>query len=59
MAGLVADGVERGNHAFREARRAGDGAVEATDMPDLIEPWQPFKDMRAITRFWSTVKTGF
>ncbi len=26
-----------------------DGAVEATDMPDLIEPWQPFKDMRAIT----------
>lgn len=26
-----------------------DGSVEATDMPDLIEPWQPFKDMRAIT----------
>ncbi|WP_455274629.1 D-apionate lactonase [Rhizobium herbae] len=26
-----------------------DGVVEATDMPDLIEPWQPFKDMRAIT----------
>ncbi|WP_438754467.1 D-apionate lactonase [Pararhizobium sp. O133] len=26
-----------------------DGTIEATDMPDLIEPWQPFKDMRAIT----------
>lgn len=26
-----------------------DGRIEATDMPDLIEPWQPFKDMRAIT----------
>lgn len=26
-----------------------DGAVENTKLPDLIEPWQPFKDMRAIT----------
>ncbi|CAN7259200.1 hypothetical protein LJR030_002312 [Rhizobium sp. LjRoot30] len=26
-----------------------DGRTEATRMPDLIEPWQPFKDMRAIT----------
>ncbi len=26
-----------------------DGQIQATDMPDLIEPWQPFKDMRAIT----------
>ena len=26
-----------------------DGSNKATDMPDLIEPWQPFKDMRAIT----------
>lgn len=26
-----------------------DGRMEATGMPDLIEPWQPFKDMRAIT----------
>ncbi|CDM61091.1 MULTISPECIES: D-apionate lactonase [Rhizobium] len=25
------------------------GAVVATRFPDLIEPWQPFKDMRAIT----------
>ncbi|MBB3609210.1 hypothetical protein [Rhizobium sp. BK602] len=26
-----------------------DGAREDTRFPDLIEPWQPFKDMRAIT----------
>lgn len=26
-----------------------DGTVEATVLPDLIEPWQPFKEMRAIT----------
>lgn len=26
-----------------------DCIVEATRLPDLIEPWQPFKDMRAIT----------
>jgi D-apionolactonase len=26
-----------------------DGAIEDTKLPDLIEPWQPFKDMRAIT----------
>ena len=26
-----------------------DGRVEKTSLPDLIEPWQPFKDMRAIT----------
>ena len=26
-----------------------DGSIEATRLPDLIEPWQPFKDMRAIT----------
>jgi hypothetical protein len=26
-----------------------DGAVEDAKLPDLIEPWQPFKDMRAIT----------
>jgi hypothetical protein len=26
-----------------------DGAPEVTRFPDLIEPWQPFKDMRAIT----------
>ncbi|MCV9966788.1 hypothetical protein OIU34_33535 [Pararhizobium sp. BT-229] len=26
-----------------------DGAVENTKLPDLIDPWQPFKDMRAIT----------
>ena len=26
-----------------------DGEVVATRFPDLIEPWQPFKDMRAIT----------
>ena len=26
-----------------------DGARESTHFPDLIEPWQPFKDMRAIT----------
>ena len=25
-----------------------DGTVEQTKLPDLIEPWQPFKDMRAI-----------
>lgn len=25
-----------------------DGSVETTVLPDLIEPWQPFKDMRAI-----------
>lgn len=27
----------------------GDGAVEDARWPDLIEPWQPFKDIRAIT----------
>ncbi len=27
----------------------GDGSDEETSMPDLIEPWQPFKDIRAIT----------
>ncbi|KQY16831.1 hypothetical protein ASE23_23295 [Rhizobium sp. Root73] len=26
-----------------------DGAIEDTMLPELIEPWQPFKDMRAIT----------
>ncbi|MBB4574547.1 hypothetical protein [Rhizobium lentis] len=26
-----------------------DGQIAATRFPDLIEPWQPFKDMRAIT----------
>ncbi|MGO4113995.1 D-apionate lactonase [Rhizobium ruizarguesonis] len=26
-----------------------DGEIVATRFPDLIEPWQPFKDMRAIT----------
>ena len=26
-----------------------DGAREDTHFPDLIEPWQPFKDMRALT----------
>jgi len=26
-----------------------DGSSENTHFPDLIEPWQPFKDMRAIT----------
>jgi hypothetical protein len=26
-----------------------DGSVEDTKLPDLIDPWQPFKDMRAIT----------
>ncbi|MFJ6324645.1 MULTISPECIES: hypothetical protein [unclassified Rhizobium] len=26
-----------------------DGSHEDTHFPDLIEPWQPFKDMRAIT----------
>ncbi|PYE29416.1 hypothetical protein C8J32_1011286 [Rhizobium sp. PP-CC-3A-592] len=26
-----------------------DGTLEATVLPDLIEPWQPFKEMRAIT----------
>ncbi|TWB57492.1 hypothetical protein FBZ98_102116 [Rhizobium sp. ERR 922] len=26
-----------------------DGSRESTHFPDLIEPWQPFKDMRAIT----------
>lgn len=26
-----------------------DGVIEATKLPGLIEPWQPFKDMRAIT----------
>ncbi|MDR3374776.1 MAG: hypothetical protein P4L98_13700 [Ancalomicrobiaceae bacterium] len=33
----------------------GDGRVEAGHWPDLIEPWQPFKDIRAITH---TVATG-
>ncbi len=27
----------------------GDGTVERTCMPDLIAPWQPFQDIRAIT----------
>lgn len=27
----------------------GDGTVEDARWPDLIEPWQPFKDIRAIT----------
>ncbi|MFV0798357.1 hypothetical protein [Brucella anthropi] len=26
-----------------------DGTLNRTQLPDLIEPWQPFKDMRAIT----------
>ncbi|RWB08275.1 MAG: hypothetical protein EOQ39_09860 [Mesorhizobium sp.] len=26
-----------------------DGSVEATKLPELIDPWQPFKDIRAIT----------
>ncbi|OJF94401.1 D-apionate lactonase [Pararhizobium antarcticum] len=26
-----------------------DGSTEQTALPDLIEPWQPFKDMRAMT----------
>ncbi|KAB2667921.1 hypothetical protein F9K77_21800 [Ochrobactrum sp. LMG 5442] len=26
-----------------------DGVLNKTRLPDLIEPWQPFKDMRAIT----------
>jgi D-apionolactonase len=26
-----------------------DGSIDETHLPDLIEPWQPFKDMRAIT----------
>ncbi len=26
-----------------------DGSIEDAELPDLIEPWQPFKDMRAIT----------
>ena len=26
-----------------------DGVIEDTRLPDLIDPWQPFKDMRAIT----------
>lgn len=26
-----------------------DGTLNKTHLPDLIEPWQPFKDMRAIT----------
>ena len=26
-----------------------DGAMEQSALPDLIEPWQPFKDMRAIS----------
>ncbi|OBZ94873.1 hypothetical protein ADU59_13755 [Pararhizobium polonicum] len=26
-----------------------DGSIEDTKLPDLIDPWQPFKDMRAIT----------
>jgi hypothetical protein len=25
-----------------------DGRIDRTELPDLIEPWQPFKDMRAI-----------
>ncbi len=32
-----------------------DGSIEETTFPDLIEPWQPFKDMRAITH---TVQPG-
>jgi len=27
----------------------GDGTVEKNSWPDLIDPWQPFKDIRAIT----------
>ncbi|MDM9623190.1 hypothetical protein [Rhizobium sp. S96] len=26
-----------------------DGTLRATEFPELIDPWQPFKDMRAIT----------
>ncbi|MBZ9964818.1 hypothetical protein [Mesorhizobium sp. BR1-1-2] len=26
-----------------------DGSVVKTELPDLIDPWQPFKDLRAIT----------
>lgn len=26
-----------------------DGTVQTTSLPELIDPWQPFKDMRAIT----------
>lgn len=26
-----------------------DGATQTTSFPDFIEPWQPFKDMRAVT----------
>jgi len=26
-----------------------DGTMASTEFPDLIDPWQPFKDMRAIT----------
>ncbi len=26
-----------------------DGTIEDTELPDFIDPWQPFKDMRAIT----------
>ncbi|TPL84753.1 hypothetical protein FJ950_15425 [Mesorhizobium sp. B2-3-14] len=26
-----------------------DGSVVETELPDLIDPWQPFKDLRAIT----------
>lgn len=32
-----------------------DGSREDTRLPDLIDPWQPFKDMRAITH---TVRPG-
>lgn len=32
-----------------------DGTVVQTELPDLIEPWQPFKRMRAITH---TVRPG-
>lgn len=32
-----------------------DGEMEQTELPDAIEPWQPFKDMRAITH---TVMAG-
>lgn len=26
-----------------------DGSIEGTELPDLIDPWQPFKDIRSIT----------
>ena len=35
-----------------------DGRTEDTHFPDLIEPWQPFKDMRAITHSVSSHVTA-